>query len=56
MITVAIIAIGSELMRGKMNDTNSTFFARWFENLGMRVKYRLNVADVGSEIVSAKRN
>ena len=55
MITVAIIAIGSELMRGKMDDTNSTFFARWFEDLGMRVKYRINVADVGSEIVSAMR-
>ena len=55
MITVAIIAIGSELMRGKMDDTNSTFFARWFESLGMRVKYRINVADVGSEIVSAMR-
>ncbi len=55
MITAAIIAVGSELMRGKMNDTNSTFFARWFENLGIRVKYRVNVADVGSEIVAAMR-
>lgn len=55
MTTVAIIAVGSELMRGKMNDTNSTYFARWFENLGMRVKYRVNVADVGSEIVAAMR-
>lgn len=55
MVTVAIIAVGSELMRGKMDDTNSTFFARWFESLGMRVKYRINVADVGSEIVSAMR-
>lgn len=55
MITAAIIAVGSELMRGKMDDTNSTFFAQWFEKLGIKVKYRVNVADVGSEIVSAMR-
>lgn len=55
MITAAIIAVGSELMRGKMNDTNSTFFAQWFEKLGIRVKYRVNVADVGSEIVATMR-
>ncbi|MCH5150847.1 MAG: CinA family nicotinamide mononucleotide deamidase-related protein [Spirochaetales bacterium] len=55
MITAAIIAVGSELMRGKIDDTNSTFFTRWFEKLGIKVKYRVNVADIGSEIVSAMR-
>ena len=42
-------------MRGKIDDTNSTFFTRWFEKLGIKVKYRVNVADIGSEIVSAMR-
>lgn len=55
MITSAIIAVGSELMRGKMDDTNSTFFAQWFDKLGIRVKHRVNTADIGSEIVAAMR-
>ena len=45
MISASIIAVGSELMRGKMDDTNSTFLARWFESKGIKVINRINVED-----------
>jgi len=45
MISASIIAVGSELMRGKMDDTNSTFLARWFESNGIKVINRINVED-----------
>lgn len=53
MIKAAIIAIGSELMRGKMDDTNSTFFARWFDRYGVKVVKRINVEDELDAIVAS---
>ena len=45
MIKASIIATGSELMRGKMDDTNSTTLARFFEERGICVVHRLNISD-----------
>ena len=53
MKTASIIAIGSELMRGKMDDSNSTFLARWLESKGFVVSRRINVADDIDDIVEA---
>lgn len=55
MKTASIIAVGSELMRGKMNDTNSTFLARWFDDIGIKVINRINVSDNINDIAEAVR-
>lgn len=56
MVTASIIAVGSELMRGKMDDTNSTFLARWFEANGIKVVNRVNAADTNESLISAFKN
>ncbi|HPO48823.1 MAG TPA: CinA family nicotinamide mononucleotide deamidase-related protein [Spirochaetota bacterium] len=56
MKTASIISIGTEIMRGKIDDTNSTFIARWLKECGIVLKYRLNVADEETDIINAIKN
>jgi nicotinamide-nucleotide amidase len=53
MKTAAIISVGTEIMRGKIDDTNSTFISRFLKDCGIQVKYRLSVEDEIDDIVSA---
>lgn len=53
MKTAAIISIGSEIMRGKIDDTNSTYLSKWLTGLGISVDYRLSTKDVIKDIVEA---
>jgi len=51
--TAAIISIGSEIMRGKIDDTNSTYISKWLTGLGISVDYRLSTKDIIKDIVHA---
>jgi nicotinamide-nucleotide amidase len=53
MKTAAIISVGTEIMRGKIDDTNSTFIARFLKDCGIRLRYRFSVEDEIEDIVSA---
>ena len=53
MKSAAIISIGTEIMRGKIDDTNSIFISRWLKDCGISLKYLLNVADDTKEIVKS---
>jgi len=53
MKKAAILAIGSELMKGKMDDSNSTYISRWLHSNGIIVKWRISVGDDIEEIVNA---
>lgn len=53
MKTAAIVSIGTEIMRGKIDDTNSTFISRWLKECGIFLKYRTNVSDEIDEIVKS---
>jgi len=41
----ALLAVGDELLDGRVNDTNSEFIIERFEPLGLRVALRINVGD-----------
>ena len=51
MKIASIISIGTEIMKGWIDDTNSTYISRWLNSLGIKVKWRLNVGDNIDEIV-----
>ena len=53
MIKASIISIGTEIMRGRIDDSNSTYISRWLNKLGIIVKWRLNVSDDIDDIVKA---
>lgn len=53
MKTASIIAVGTEIMNGKMDDTNSTYFSRVLADRGVKVLYRVNVDDTVESIVKA---
>jgi nicotinamide-nucleotide amidase len=53
MKNAGIISVGTEIMRGKIDDTNSTFIARWLKDCGIKLKFRLSVEDEINDIVSA---
>lgn len=53
MKIASIISIGSEIMKGWIDDTNSTYISRWLNSLGIKVKWRLNIGDNIDEIVNA---
>jgi nicotinamide-nucleotide amidase len=55
MKTAAIISVGTEIMRGKIDDTNSTFLSRFLMDCGIQVKNRLSTEDEIEDIVSAIR-
>jgi nicotinamide-nucleotide amidase len=55
MKTAAIISIGTEIMRGNIDDTNSTFISRFLKERGIQVKLRLSVEDEIDDIVNAIR-
>jgi nicotinamide-nucleotide amidase len=55
MKTAAIISVGTEIMRGKIDDTNSTFISRFLKERGIRVKFRLSTEDDIDDIVLAIR-
>ena len=50
-----IIAVGDEVLCGRVVDTNSAFLSRQLQALGLRVKHRLTVADSAAEILAALR-
>lgn len=45
MKKASIISIGSEIMRGKIDDTNSTYISKWLTGLGVIVDQRISVED-----------
>ena len=53
MKKAAIISIGTEIMNGKIDDTNSTFISRWLSAFGIIVELRLNVGDYIEDIINA---
>jgi len=53
MKTVGIISVGSEIMSGKIDDTNSTYISRCLAGLGLSVTHRCSTKDVLEDIVSA---
>lgn len=53
MKTAAIISVGTEIMCGKIDDTNSTFISKWLNGCGIKVKFRLSTDDTIDEIVHA---
>ena len=53
MKKAAIISVGSELMKGKMDDTNSTYISKWLHEKGITVKWRLSVSDEIEDIADA---
>jgi nicotinamide-nucleotide amidase len=53
MKKAAIISIGSEIMSGKIDDTNSTYISKWLTGIGISVDYRLSTKDVIEDIVHA---
>ncbi len=53
MKKASIISVGTEIMKGKIDDTNSTYISRWLNKLGILVKWRLNVSDKIDDIVEA---
>ena len=55
MKTASIISVGTEIMRGKIDDTNSTFISRFLKERGIRVKLRLSIEDEIDDIVDAIR-
>ena len=55
MKTASIISVGTEIMRGKIDDTNSTFISRFLKDRGIRVKLRLSTEDEIDDIADAIR-
>ncbi|MEI6079898.1 MAG: CinA family nicotinamide mononucleotide deamidase-related protein [bacterium] len=53
MKTAGIISVGTEIMFGKIDDTNSTYLSRWLKDCGITVKFRVSAPDVIDEITSA---
>ena len=53
MKTAGIISVGTEIMFGKIDDTNSTYISRYLKDNGIKVKFRLSVDDCIDDIVSA---
>ena len=53
MKTAAIISVGTELMCGKIDDTNSTYISKWLRGCGIKVKFRLSTNDDINELVNA---
>lgn len=49
----SIISVGTEIMKGKIDDTNSTYISRWLDKLGILVKWRLSVSDDINDIVES---
>ena len=55
MKIAAIISVGTEIMRGKIDDTNSTFISKFLKDCGIRTRLRLSVEDDIADIVKALR-
>ena len=53
MKRAAVISVGTEIMKGKMDDTNSTFITRWLYASGIYTEWRLSVEDDINDIVDA---
>ncbi|MEI6093573.1 MAG: CinA family nicotinamide mononucleotide deamidase-related protein [bacterium] len=53
MKTAGIISVGTEIMFGKIDDTNSTYICRYLKDKGIKVKFRLSVDDNINDMVSA---
>ena len=53
MIKASVISIGSEIMRGRIDDSNSTYISRWLNKLGIKVQWRLNISDNINDIIEA---
>ncbi len=51
MKTAAVISVGTELMCGKIDDTNSTYISKWLRGCGIKVRHRLCTNDDINEIV-----
>ncbi len=53
MKIAGIISVGTEIMLGKIDDTNATYLCRWLKDCGIKVNLRLTVEDNIDSIVSA---
>ena len=55
MLEGEIISIGSELLQGRMDDTNATYISRVMNEQGVNVRFRTTVADIRGDIKDALR-
>jgi len=53
MKTAGIISVGTEIMRGNITDTNSSFISKYLNNLSIDVKWHISVEDIIDDIVKA---
>jgi len=53
MKTAGIISVGTEIMCGKIDDTNSTYISKWLRECGIKLKYRLSTPDSIDDIIHA---
>jgi len=56
MKTASICTIGDEILIGQIVDTNSSAIARELQNIGIKVKYMISIADDRQQIVSHLAN
>jgi nicotinamide-nucleotide amidase len=56
MKNAAVIGIGTELLKGKIDDTNATYLSGWLSERGIRVVWRCNVPDSRKLIAAAFRS
>src|SRR5271157_1256656 len=50
MINAAILSIGTEIMKGKIENTNTSNISRRLFSLGINTKYHISVHDIISDI------
>jgi len=56
MKTASICTIGDEILIGQIVDTNSSAIARELQNIGIKVRYMISIADDRQQIVSQLAN
>ena len=51
MLNIAILAIGNEVLCGKVVDTNSSFIAREAEKIGAKIVHKQVISDNEDELL-----
>jgi nicotinamide-nucleotide amidase len=51
----ALITIGTEILGGKMDDTNATWLSRWLKSQGITVQWRMSAGDSIDDIIQLLR-
>ena len=50
MTNAAILSIGTEIMKGKIENTNASSISRWLKNIGINTRYHISVHDVINDV------